>query len=519
MSEIPSSVSATTHDVDSLNPSQQRAVDYPGRHLLIIAGPGTGKTHTLTRRIARTWERLPKGQRALAITFTNRAAEEMRERLSAFVKSGESLFVGTFHQFAGELLRRYDREARLEHDFKVADPEQTENLGRNCWPDLSRRELKLKLEEVSRWKTLTPRQEPPPDIRAYNAFLRARKLLDFDDLLLEALKLLESQQSVRAEVTGQYRSIFVDEYQDINLLQHAVLKAIVGSQGSLTAIGDPNQAIYGFRGSDVRFFQTFSRDFEGAEILSLSENYRSGRRILSAGGQVIAPENSDGIPPLIARMHQEGHLLVVETATEKAEAEYVVHAIEKLVGGTSLFSRDSGRVSAHEEGIYSFQDMAVLYRLHSQNRALIEALERSGIPYQVCQKQKGNGADPEEEVYFHRDDEIKNQGEKVALMTLHAAKGLEFPVVFIVGCEEHLLPLELANLKGDPQEERRLFYVGVTRAKERLVFLRARRRTLFGQACQWEQSPFLADIEERLKEHDQPPLKKKRPRDDQMSMF
>ena len=187
-----------------------------------------------------------------------------------------------------------------------------------------------------------------------------------------------------------------------------------------------------------------------------------------------------------------------------------------------MFSRDSKRVGLEENGQYSFGDIAVLYRLNAQSQALKVAFDRSGIPYHIAGKKSGQ--DLLEDIYWQNTDELGDfQVEKVNLMTLHAAKGLEFPVVFIVGCEEHLLPLGLCGLSGDPQEERRLFYVGMTRAKERLYLVRAKRRFLFGQMYQNAPTAFLSDIEEELKAYTQSEIKtlhsSAKKQDQQMSLF
>ena len=275
------------------------------------------------------------------------------------------------------------------------------------------------------------------------------------------------------------------------------------------------------------------------------------------------------VPDLTAEIYAKGLLKVHESATDKAEAEYVAHTIEKLVGGTSNFSLDSGRVG-REGAQRSFGDIAVLYRLNVQGRLMAQALQRLGVPYQVS----GNEAldlsaktraalqrlpsqfDLTEALKKLRSDDkaldenwdafVKLAGrskdardfldilsletpedhfdfkvEKVSLMTLHAAKGLEFPVVFIVGCEEGLLPLDLEFFTSDIAEERRLFYVGMTRAKEELLLVRARKRILYGRTVEFPASRFLADIEEGLKAYEIALAHKPRksPDRDQLKLF
>jgi len=508
--------------VSELNPSQLAAVEYDGGHLLIVAGPGTGKTHTLTCRIARFCQTLPNEERILAITFTNRAAQEMRERLATRVSDPEKkIFAGTFHQFCLSVLRDNWEAAGLPRDFKVAAPEEIENLLRGLWPDKKSRERRVFLEEVSAWKAVRFLEKPPKQIESFRQYLRSQSTLDFDDLLLETVMLLSKNAVVTQNLQAVYRRIFVDEYQDINPAQHAFLKILAGVRNEVTAIGDPNQAIYGFRGSDVKYFAAFPQDFWGAKVLQLEENYRSARNILAASAQVMAEGSHGFVPALVARIYEEGRLTIQESASDKAEAEYVVHQIEKMVGGTSMFSRDSGRVEHSADGVLGFGDVAVLYRLNSQRRALVEAFSRSGMPFFVA----GQIKDEEDEeiaddLYFSRDRETPVAADKVMLMTIHAAKGLEFSAVFITGCEQNILPLDMEGMSADSNEERRLFYVGMTRAKQWLFLTRAQKRVLYGKVRQNAASPFLLDIEEELKEHDRASGKpRKKKNNQQMELF
>ncbi len=493
----------------NLNPSQSHAVNHEGSHLLIVAGPGTGKTHTSICRIVKFLKELKESQKILAVTFTNKAAHQMQERLQKISPgSFEKIFIGTFHQFCLSLLRQYSKHTNLPQDFRVGEPQEIEALVKSLWPDMTASQRSKILEEISQLKSRV--SSPQEDfLTQYNQFLRANNLLDFDDLLLETLKCLQGNPGVLREIQATYPFIFIDEYQDINEVQHALLKILIGENNFLTAIGDPHQAIYGFRGSDVRFFESFVKDFKGACILTLEDNYRSTANLLKASSQIIQKSSDFKAPALVAKIYKQGRLIIHQTPTDKAEAEYVVHQIEKLVGGTSMFSRDSGRVNSGEEGQYGFGDIAVLYRLNALNRPLKEAFERSGIPYQISGENSSPVAD---ESYQLRVD-------KVSLLTLHASKGLEFSVVFIVGCEENLLPLMLESLKTDPEEERRLFYVGMTRAKERLYLIHAQKRFLFGRLTHNAPSVFLKDIEEDLKEYEQASKIKRRPKEAQLTLF
>ncbi len=508
------------HDV---NPAQWAAITEPGARLLIVAGPGTGKTHTLTHRLMFRLRQTSPKKKFCAITFTQKAAEEIKMRI-ARSPGAESLMprlvTGTFHAVCLNILKDAGPLSGLPEGFRCVDPDQALGVSRSLWPGESDRKLRERMDAMSRWKAIVFSGPVPDDVAFYNAQLRQRGLLDFDDLLCETLYFLKEHPAVLSDLRADIPEIFVDEYQDVNPVQHAFLMLWVGEKGGITAIGDPNQAIYGFRGSDQRFFKSFSDDFPGARRVTLCDNYRSGQTILAASGQVMARDADAVVPDLTAQLYRAGKLTVFEAATDKAEAEYVVHQIEKLVGGTSMFSQDSGRVGAETGAERSFGDIAVLYRLKAQARLLKQALDRMGIPYYTAGERK-DGEDGPESVCPSRYEEFSAAAERVSLMTLHASKGLEFPVVFIVGCEDNLLPLNLAGLQAEVREERRLFYVGMTRARERLYLLRAKKRLLFGQTCHSQVSPFLKDFEDGLAEYEQAVMKNKKraPGDEQMSLF
>ncbi len=505
-----------------LNSSQQRAVDYDGGHLLVVAGPGSGKTHTLTHRIARISSRLKPGQKALAVTFTNKAAQEMRERLEKLVpRHGDRIFSATLHQFCLSLLQDNARAAGLRKGFKLAAPEEIHFILEEVWPQKTKKERKLLHEEISRFKNIYFEEDQPWMAKEYQDHLRQRDLLDFDDLLYAAYRLLAGNSELTARLRKEFPSVFVDEYQDLNPVQHALLKLLAGEGVTLTAIGDPRQAIYGFRGSEVRFFESFEKDFPGATVMHLTENYRCCEKILTASGQLTGGLSTLSVPEQTARIYREGRLIVHAAPTDKAESEFVVHTIERLVGGVSMFSQDSGRVGSHEGEEFSFGDIAVLYRLNTLATNLRAAFERSGIPFSVSGQEHDKEDVPAEDFYFDGIAEPRVNAERVSLMSLHAAKGLEFPVVFIVGCEDGLLPLKLEGFSADPAEEKRLFYVGVTRAKEALYLLRAKRRRLYGKARHSEPSPFLAQISEDLKEYSKSePLPRRKVKDEgQLELF
>lgn len=621
------------HTGGTLNPTQREAVEYDGPKLMIIAGPGTGKTHTLVHRIARVVSALGNGRSAIAVTFTNRAASEMRDRLSRLAPvAAERTVVGTFHRICLDLLRELHSRSGLPDGFSVAARTECEAIARQAWPWMNGREWHDALETVSAWKSGSPLDATPPEIvAAYDRELHRAGLVDFDDLIRETYRLLSECRAARTAVQARTAAVFVDEYQDIDSLQASLLEMLVGDDTHLTVIGDPDQSIYGFRGSSDAVFARFEDSYPGARRIRLTHSYRAGRSLLNACCQVICRGRMPRESLLNPVVRLRGRLTIREAPTGKAEAEYVVHQVERLVGGTGMFSHDSGRVESHGSAERTFGDIAVLYRLNSQQGALREAFERSGIPYQVSGEAPlvaqapapdlvtfmrlghGHAVAPEavrqllgntvsgigaktaaqlvpehsraltcadlrqakdaypprlreqlqvflamveqvssrlcggvpdvlrfveqlpgwgerlqaprhREVWerlgrfaaAHRspadfvdalalgraDDTYARGAERVSLMTLHASKGLEFPVVFIVGCEEHLVPLDLHGRRGEVAEERRLFYVGMSRAKEHLYVVRAGRRMLHGRRYENAASRFLADIEEQLKEYD-----------------
>ena len=658
----------------ALNPAQREAATQTEGALAIVAGPGTGKTRTLTVRIAHLIRELGVASGSiLALTFTNKAAEELRERLGELLGAEQAarITAGTFHQLGADLLREFAAAAGIPRTFAVFDEADRRLLLRRCCAELPAAELRAALAAISAQKNglASPAADGCPDsagvpprvvspalaeIRTrYDAALTEAGALDLDDLVVRSVGLLERDLAVRRTLQARFRWISVDEYQDVNAAQYRFLRLLAGSGVNLCVIGDPDQAIYGFRGADHRYFLAFGDDFPGARRLHLDRNYRSAQGILSAAGQVIAHNPDHHATALTADFAAQMKLEVYRAPTDRAEAEYVVHQVERMVGGTSYFSLDSGRVE--DDGLtetHTFGDFAVLYRLNAQARLLEEAFDRSGIPYQTTGGSApaeqppvreilsllwltqvpasrlhwwrllarrpdavrepaveelvarvsavagsvGSGAAPERydaailappearaehtlelvralaaagpapvselvgmaaagwaelrgrgydaaelervarlerradgagtgmgafltaAALQSETDRYDERADRVALMSLHAAKGLEFPVVFIAGCEEGLLPYRPPNRAADPAEERRLFYVGMTRARRRLILTHAARRLLFGKTLENALSGFVTDIESALRELRQAPRRRSRPSADDLQL-
>ncbi len=553
----PAPAAGTGSLLDGLDPQQQAAATADGP-LLIIAGPGSGKTRTLTYRIAhQVADRGLAAGSFLAITFTRRAAQELQDRLAGLCPGQPT--VTTFHGLGLRILRENHEAAGLGLRFKVADETvrlqvATELTG----SDRGGRKLIAGLDPDGR---LALRRE-----------LTARDLVDFDGLVELAAELLRDDPDVAAGLRARWPQVSVDEYQDIDAVQYDLLRMISGDGRGLTAIGDPDQAIYRFRGADVGIFGRFAADFPGATTVELSRNYRSSPAIVTAAMQAIASATLvPGRTAVAVRSGPAGVVTFDEAADEHAEAAWIAATIDRLLGGASFHSLDSGRADGHAHGKLGLADIAVLYRTDAQAGPLGQALTRAGLPFQkrshdllarrpavadiiremrltapvpvagaptagalgdvagqltasvralaaargerdatvVDVRAAGEllvplarrcGADLERflaEISLGAEtDALDPRAEAITLLTLHGAKGLEFDVVFLAGCERGLLPLWLpGQAEADAAEERRLLFVGMTRARDRLMLTCAARRARPGSAEAAGRSPFLASID------------------------
>jgi DNA helicase-2/ATP-dependent DNA helicase PcrA len=493
---------ASNEILSGLDEYQLNVVKNAKKRLLIIAGPGAGKTTVLTKRIAyMILENNIAPECCLAITFTRRAADEMRGRLNLLLpKNYASINVHTFHSLCFLILKENAAAARLRDDFKVASKEEI-NLSKSA------------------------------------------NTLSFDDLIILTLKLLRDNPAIAKSYQDRFKYISVDEYQDIDANQYKLIGLLVPSDGNLCAIGDPNQAIYGFRGGDSKFFNDFAKDYPDSDIINLKNNYRSTATIVNASNQIV---NSYGITAKYDKPHEK--ITIHAAPTEKAEAEFVVSSIESMIGGHSFFSIDTNR-SEGEEANLSFSDFAVLYRGSSQLGHLCEAFIRSGMPYvklsddllrdkkpvikllslltdieplsaqlNALNKEFASQIDENILQYFAklaRDSKSKDEfiheasmlceidtldkrADRISLLTLHSSKGLEFKCVFIVGLEQGVIPFYRAKEQSEIEEEKRLLYVGMTRARRRLFLTRAVKRKWLGTYKKLAPSPFLEKIEKDL---------------------
>ncbi|MER7016142.1 UvrD-helicase domain-containing protein [Saccharopolyspora sp. NPDC000359] len=563
-----------------LDPDQRAAAAIPSGPLLIVAGPGTGKTRTVTHRLAHlVLERDVDPATCLAITFTRRAAQEMTERLEHLIgEAAQRMTVATFHSFGLQVLREQHAHLGLSAEFGLADAaRQHQVLTTVTGDERSARQVAPRLSLARRTAT------EDPLLADYLAALRQADLVDFDDLVALPVELLTSRPDLAEHYQQRYRWITVDEYQDVDELQYRLLRLIAPDGANLTAIGDPDQAIYAFRGADVGFFLRFEQDYAGAPVLALTRNYRSGAHILDGALRAIAPSTLVTGRVLHAASARPAHRIVSHRAVdERAEAAFVARTIDELIGGASFHSLDSGRATGHGPGGIGFNDIAVLYRTDAQSHAILDELTRCGLPahkrthdrlsarpgvellVRELQHVAERGGPVTEQLSlaaktvadlvpdqqrpevhtavellaplarrcgqdlprFCREvllgaevDTLDPRAEAISLLTLHAAKGLEFPVVFLVGCENGLLPLRWPGTEptdDDIAEERRLFFVGMTRAQDHLYLTHAARRTQRGSTQDRTRSPFLATLGEVVTAADSPA---RRPRPAQLSLL
>jgi DNA helicase II / ATP-dependent DNA helicase PcrA len=589
---------------DELDAEQRAAAELGAGPLLIIAGPGTGKTRTLVHRLAYlvTARGVPP-ERCLAITFTRRAAEEMEERLGALLpEQAVRLTIGTFHALGARILRQQHERAGLSPHFGIAD--QARRLAVAAEVTASEREARRLLARRSRRGAAAEGELEQVEERYLKA-LRRHDLVDFEDLIDLPVGLLESDPDLAAAYREQYPWIFVDEYQDIDEPQYRLLRQLAPAGGNLTAIGDPDQAIYGFRGADVGLFLRFQQDFPDARTVQLTRNYRSGATILEAARQLMAPATL--VPHRVLRSsgaHGLARVGLQHAPSEPAEAAFVARTIEQLLGGASFHSLDSGRVEHGTVSEMGFSDFAVLYRTDHQARAVMDALAQAGLPFQKRSHDRlidrpgvaailaelsgraaaaGRAADAAAPVLprlhgaagalvdrvgashppetageirsavdlleplagrcgndlegFCRElalgvevDTWDPRADRISLLTLHAAKGLEFPVVFVVGCEDGLLPFRwpttmTAGSGGNDRpetnvaEERRLLFVGMTRAQRKLYLSHAAERMRHGRVRRAQRSPFLADLDPSVCEQLGDAQPRRRPRETQLRLL
>jgi DNA helicase II / ATP-dependent DNA helicase PcrA len=369
-----------------LNPAQKEAVEAIEGPVLILAGPGSGKTRVITHRIAYLIKVCKiNPHRILAVTFTNKAAREMRERLQNLVSgSVDNLTLGTFHAICARILRRDGTAANIDPEFVIYDDDDQLNLVKRTLQEYNIDPKKFVpraiLSAISAAKscTLTPAEYAAGGksyfdevvtrvYERYQQLLNQSKALDFDDLLMRTVTLFRQHPEVLKKYQDRYVHVMVDEFQDTNLTQYELVKQIAGHYRNICVVGDPDQSIYSWRFADLRNILNFEKDFPDAKVIYLEQNYRSTSRILETATHVIEANHqrkrkalwTDNAPGELTR--------VVETYTEQEEAQFIVNEIERL----------------HDAGEVSYGECAVMYRTNAQSRVIEEAFVRFGIPYKL----------------------------------------------------------------------------------------------------------------------------------------
>lgn len=638
----------TNRLLEGLNEKQKDAVLYDEGPLLLLAGAGSGKTKTLTHRIAYiVQERHISPQSVLAVTFTNKAAKEMRERLAHLmgIKNPDRIFfpwMGTFHSICVRLLRFDGEHNKIPRNFVIFDDADRLSTIKQAMKELGMSEkqyapraiggmistAKNDLVSPAEYAQVAqlPLQKATSDVYArYERLRREAVALDFDDIICEAVTLLQTVTEVREKWQQRFKHILIDEYQDTNAAQYNLIKLLLGDNKNICVVGDDWQSIYSWRGADYKNILNFEHDYPGTNIIKLEQNYRSTQAILDAAHAVITKNKARSDKTLWTDKKEGLPVQVSHVATEAQEAETIISRV----------------TSSQRIGARQYSDFAVLYRTNAQSRSLEEAFIRYSIPYKIVggvrfydrkeikdilaylkliyqprdstsfqrivniparglgaksvetfvSWQQGFGKDLIESLSFidmchgltprarqsfielgellrvlqvkvkeldlpdfielvinrvnYMDylndgtpqsedrqanvrelisvareylvlgldgfleevalissvDETDQSNDYVTLMTLHAAKGLEYPVVFMVGMEETIFPHSRALYdETEMEEERRLCYVGMTRAREELYMIAASSRLLYGSRQYNQPSRFLSDSSEMSEE-------------------
>ncbi len=547
----------------TLNDEQRAAVYSNYTHLLVIAGPGTGKTRVLVSRIFHLLNEGTRPEGILAVTFTNKAAMEIKERLC--LSGLDALpFVGTFHSWAYSLIlsntqkRPYvmgeDEQQQLLREALVAAGIKGKDKGLKKRLLLLKQQYKPKIDEtevelLALWKS-------------YHALLSEYDVMDYDDLIIRAVEIVEEKG------LEDLRYVLVDEFQDVSQLQFHLVRLLAKSS-LITAIGDANQAIYGFRGANPRFMERFRSEIKPIETVRLSKAYRCPQRILDAAASFMGEDSG-----LVSQKGMGEGIVYKCFENEEREAAWIAGQIDRLVGGISFESLNTATGAAGVQR--SLSDVCILYRARFLSEPLVSALLRQGIPFHTPLRQRKKVSrlffamrhlaalleggtesfhlnmlgikkkeaavlanklketlehgslkdeflklleawlnitvgDQEKQkledilglldsktplslIFKEEQDELDFSVEAVTLMTLHASKGLEFPIVFICGLDQDVLPWK----DSDVDEEMRLFYVGLTRSAERLFLTSSKKRKIYGSRVETGPSAFLTKINDYL---------------------
>ena len=595
--------------LDSLNPDQQKAAQHTTGPAMVLAGAGSGKTRVLTTRVAWLLDQYPlQPNSILLVTFTNKAAGEMKERIHQL--TGHALpFAGTFHSISARILRKHAQQLGYENHFSIYDSDDQMSLLKELYKkhgiDPKQYNLNAVKAKISEAKNELISSSDLSAIAqngfqetvalmfdSYNKALLKNQAMDFDDLLIKVVELLKTKPYILEFFQNQFQYILIDEYQDTNTVQYELTRLLSAPQENIFVVGDFAQSIYAWRGADYRNMMRLKDDFVDIAEYRLEQNYRSTQTILDAATHVISKTDEHPVLALWTDKTVDHPITLIEATTNEAEATQVINTIQMELNPE-----------------YTYDDIAILYRTNAQSRSFEEACLKARIPYQIIGGFKfyerkeikdvlsyvryfANPADlvsynralklgkrrfaafdawrtkilanetlnqsPHEilksiievsdyETRFNAREEddlarleniqellqvasqfdnlttflenialiqdnqmidVQNSDDgkqteqktpTLTLMSLHAAKGLEFPVVFMVGLEEGLLPHSRSLLdKSQLEEERRLCYVGITRAQDKLFLTYAQQRWQYGSSTYTTMSRFIHDIPTKL---------------------
>ena len=631
--------------LESLNPTQLDAVEHTEGPLLILAGAGSGKTRVLTHRVAYLIDQgLAAPEEVLAITFTNKAAREMKDRVALLVgPDSRKMWVSTFHAFCARILRAHAEKLGYKRGFSIYDGADQVRLVKRCIVELGKDPKRFNPRSFQAQISSAKNVLMPPDdflrntegyiaenvAEVYDLYQRRlyeNNAMDFDDLIMQTVALLELFPEVRDRYQTRFKYVHVDEYQDTNHAQYRLVNVLAAAHRNLCVVGDDDQSVYSWRGADIRNILDFEQDYPEAKVVKLEQNYRSTQTILDAANAVVANNASRKAKELWTAGGEGERIRVFAASDEYAEARFVVSEVEKLT--------DRGA---------SPREIAAFYRTNAQSRALEDVLVREGVPYQIVggvrfyeraeikdamaylavisnpadsvgleriinvpkrglgntsvaklqDHARRNGltlyeslaevpaaglagkaekacasvrelfegwrvaarevspaeligavldesgyrgelraentieaesrlenleelinaareyerveSEPtldgflQEQALYSQQDSVTSEGGSVTLMTLHNAKGLEFDHVFVVGMEEGTFPHARSLDEQNLEEERRLAYVGITRAKKTLTLTHAKLRSNWGEREYRMPSRFLSEIPDEYK--------------------
>jgi len=365
-----------------LNQAQLEAVCFPAKPLLVVAGAGSGKTRVITCRLARLLSQGADPRRVLAVTFTNKAARELKERVERGMGGGTyGLWLGTFHGIGARLLRRFGEAVGVRKDFVIYDEDDARRLMARVLADLQVPERRFPVRQVLAVIDRAKNQGITADrfgandyfdevvgkaYRLYEERLSAASAVDFGGLLLKTLAMCKEASAAAPVLAGLFEHVLVDEFQDTNHVQYQLVRFLSQRTGSITVVGDEDQSIYGWRGADIRNILDFERDHPGAGVIKLEQNYRSTQNILRVANAVIAPNKERRPKRLVTEQSAGTPVVVFEGDSEREEADYV-----------------AGTIAAELERDASPRDFAVFYRTHAQSRVVEEALRVRNVPYVI----------------------------------------------------------------------------------------------------------------------------------------